>query len=325
MKDIMEATNIKKIAVIGAGVIGNSWVANFVWKGYPVNLWLFTTDEESTAKQVIQGHLDGLAMNGVFSKDNIPEMMELISYTTSLENAVKDADFIQEAIIENLEIKQEFLSEIDKHAKADAIFASSTSYLRISDIAKLSQNSERCIGAHPYNPPHLIPLVEITIPEEGRGSTETAKIASEFYESIKKVPVILKKDVPGYIANQIQRAVSTISGELRDSGVCTAEDIDKAMTFGPGLRWATMGPYLVYQLGGGEGGIKGLTLHIGKANLEDQSEEAIKELEDYADFIQGEVDREMASRGPEFGNDNASLRKFRDKLIIKILREHKKI
>jgi 3-hydroxyacyl-CoA dehydrogenase len=321
----MEAMEIKKLAVIGAGVIGNSWTANFIWKGYPVNLWLFTAEEEKTAKQVIQGHLEGLVTNDVFDGEKVPEMMNLISYTTSLEEAVKDVDFIQEAIIEDLEIKKEFLSKIDKYAKSDAIFASSTSYLRISDIARLSQNSQRCIGAHPYNPPHLIPLVEITIPEDDRGSDKTAKVASEFYESINKVPVILKKDVPGFIANQIQRAVSTICGELRDNGVCTAEDINKAMTFGPGLRWATMGPYLIYQLGGGEGGIKGLTLHIGKANLEDQSEEAIKELEEYADFIQGEVNREMANRAPEFGNDNESLRKFRDRLIIKILKEHKKI
>lgn len=321
----MEAKNIKKIAVLGAGVIGTSWVANFIWKGYPVNLWLYSADEETAVKQAIQGHLEGLAINGIFKKEEIPKMMKLINFTTSLEIAVKDVQLIIEAIIEDLTIKQQFLAEIDNYANTEAIYASSTSYKLISDIAEFSKFSKRCIGAHPYNPPHLIPLVEITIPEGERGLKKTAEIAAEFFESINKVPVILKKDVPGFIANQIQSAVSTKCGELITNGVCTAEDIDKAVSFGPGLRWAIVGPYLVAQLGGGDGGIKGITLHIGKANLEDPNEQAIKELEFYAEFIQGEVNKEMANRSPEFGNDNVSLRQFRDKVLIKLLKEHHKI
>ncbi|MFX1478605.1 MAG: 3-hydroxyacyl-CoA dehydrogenase family protein [Promethearchaeota archaeon] len=321
----MEAKDIKKIAVLGAGVIGNSWVANFVWKGYPVNLWLYSANEEITAKEIIKDHLEGLAINGIFDKKEVPKMMNLVTYTTSLEKAVKDVELIIEAIIEDLTIKQKFLVEIDKYANSKAIFATSTSYKLISDIAKFTQLSQRCISAHPYNPPHLIPLIEITIPEEGKGSLKTARIAAEFFESINKVPIILKKDVSGFIANQIQSAVSTKCGELLENGVCTVEDIDKAVSFGPGLRWAIVGPYLVSQLGGGKGGIKGITLHIGKANLEDPNEQAIKELEQYADFIQGEVDKELANRSPEFGNDNESLKNFRDKILIKILKEHKKI
>ncbi len=321
----MEARNIKKITVLGAGVIGNSWVANFIWKGYPVNLWLYSAEEEITAKQVVQGHLEGLVINGILGEEEIPKMMKLINFTTSLEIAVKDAQLIIEAIIEDLTIKQKCLAEIDKYADTEAIYASSTSYKLISDIAKFSQFSKRCIGAHPYNPPHLIPLVEITIPEGERGSKKTAKIAADFFELINKVPVILKKDVSGFIANQIQSVVSTKCEELLANGVCTAEDIDKAVSFGPGLRWAIVGPYLIAQLGGGEGGIKGITLHIGKANLEDANEQAIKELEQYADFIQEEVNKEMANRPPEFGNDNKSLRKFRDKVLIKLLKAHKKI
>lgn len=321
----MEAKEIKKIAVIGAGVIGNSWTTNFIWKGYPVNLWLFKPEEGEIARQEIHDHLENLAINGVIGKEKIPDMMNLITYTTSLEAAVEDVQLIQESIIENLEIKQKLLEDIDRYAHPEAIFASSTSYLLISEIAKFSKYSQRCIGAHPFNPPHLIPLVEITVPEGSKGLTKTAEKAAEFYESINKVPVILKKDVSGFIANQLQAAVGAKCGELLTTGVCTAEDIDKSMCFGPGLRWATMGPYLVYQLGGGKGGIKGLTLHIRGESGEPMDEKAIKELETYANFIQGEVDKEMAKREPEFGNDNDSLRKFRDRLIIKILREHKKI
>ncbi|MHA2182524.1 MAG: 3-hydroxyacyl-CoA dehydrogenase family protein [Promethearchaeota archaeon] len=321
----MEVTDIKKIAVVGAGVIGNSWTANFIWKGYPVNLWLFTAEEEAIAKQEIQEHLEILALNGVFGKEDILDMLKLVTYTTSLETAVKDVQLIQESIIENVEIKQKLLAHIDKIAKPDAIFASSTSSLLISDIAKFSQKSQRCIGAHPFNPPHLIPLVEITIPEGEKGSSKTAELAAKFYEKIDKVPIILKKDVSGFVANQIQGVVSTLCGELLAEGICTVEDIEKAMSFGPGLRWAAMGPYLVYQLGGGKGGIKGLMLHIGAASLDSTDNEAMEEYKNYANFLQGEVDRIMAKRPSEFGNDNESLRKFRDRLIIKILRERKKI
>lgn len=321
----MEAKDIKKIAVLGAGVVGNSWVTNFIWKGYPVNLWLYTPEEEELAKHTIKSHLEGLARNGVFENEKIAQMLELVNYTTSIEEAVKDVEFIQEAMIEDLDVKQKYLAEIDTYAKSEAIYASSTSYLLISEIAKFSNHSKRCIGAHPFNPPHLIPLVEITIPEGDKGSIKSAEIAKEFYKSINKVPIILKKDVAGFIANQIQKAVSEKCSELLENDVCTVEDIDKAISFGPGLRWATMGPYLIFQLGGGAGGIKGITLHIGKANLEDKSEEAVKELEVYADFIQGEVDKEMENRSPEFGKTNESLRMFRDKLLIKILKEHKKI
>ncbi|MFX1427710.1 MAG: 3-hydroxyacyl-CoA dehydrogenase family protein [Promethearchaeota archaeon] len=321
----MEAKDIKKIAILGAGVIGNSWATNFIWKEYPVNLWLYSADEEATAKKEIQINLEGLAENEIIMKEDILNMMNLITFTNSLEIALKDVQLIVEAIIEDLSIKQNILAEVDKYANEEAIYASSTSYNLISDITKFTQISKRCIGAHPYNPPHLIPLVEITIPEGERGSQKTARIAADFFESINKVPVILKKDVSGFIANQIQSAVSTKCRELLEDDVCTAEDIDKAINFGPGLRWATMGPYLIFQLGGGADGIKGLTLHIGKANLEDDSEEAIKDLEEYADFIQEEVNKEMTNRLPEFGNDNESLRKFRDNLLINILKFHKKI
>ncbi|MFX1325360.1 MAG: 3-hydroxyacyl-CoA dehydrogenase family protein [Promethearchaeota archaeon] len=321
----MEAKDINKIAVIGAGVIGNSWVANFIWKGYPVNLWLYDSKEEKKAQKEIKEHLESLAINGIINRDEITDMMKLIMYTTSLESAVKDAQLIQEAIIEDLEVKQKLLEEIDTFASPEAIFASSTSYLLISAISKFSKYSQRCISAHPYNPPHLIPLVEITIPEGDKGSKKTAQVAAEFYESINKVPVILKKDVSGYIANQIQAAVSALCRELLENSVCSIEDIDKAMSFGPGLRWAIIGPYLVAQMGGGEGGIKGITLHIGKANLEDKSEKALKELEFFAEFLQVEVNKEMSNRDPEFGNDNDGIRKFRDGVLIKILKEHKKI
>lgn len=154
----MEARDIKKIAVLGAGVIGSSWTTNFIWKGFPVNLWLYSADEEVKVKQEIKKNLESLAENGVIDKEDISNMMKSVNYTTSLELALNDVQLIIEAIIEDLSVKQKFLTEIDKYANEEAIYASSTSYKLITDITKFTQFSKRCIGAHPYNPPHLIPI-----------------------------------------------------------------------------------------------------------------------------------------------------------------------
>ncbi|MHA1730180.1 MAG: 3-hydroxyacyl-CoA dehydrogenase family protein [Promethearchaeota archaeon] len=320
-----KSKDIKKISVIGAGVIGNSWTTNFIWRGFPVNLWCYTEGEKTTAKQIIQDQLNTLVLNGVLEKEKIAKIMNLVNFTTSLEEAVKNVEFIQESVLENLELKQKLLANIDKFANPESIFASSTSSLKISDIARNSQYSKRCINAHPYNPPHLLPLVEITIPEgETKGSKQTAEVAAEFYRSIKKVPIILKKDYPRFIGNQIQSAVMAKNSELLQEGVCSIEDLNKAITFGPGMRWGIMGPYLIYQLGN-LGGIKGLMMHILPEELRNADKKALKEHERVADFVQSEVNKEMLNRSPEFGNDNESLRKFRDKMLIEMLKIHKKI
>lgn len=316
----MEAKDIKKIAVIGAGVIGSSWATNFIWKGYPVNLWIFTEAEEEVARKEIQKHLEILVSNGVLEKEKIPQMMSLVNYTNSLEDAVKDVQFIQEATPDYLELKQKMLARIDEFSSPEAIYASSTSYLMITDIAKDSPYSKRCIGAHPYNPPHLLPLVEITKPKGKKGSSETTKTAYDFFKSIGKEPIILKRDVSGFIGNNIQNAVTEKCMGLITSGVCSFEDVDKAICFGPGLRWATMGPNLIFHLGGGSGGIKGLMMHLKPDSLK-----ADQGLEKVADFLQREVDKEIANRLPEFGNTDEGLREFRDYMLIEMLKMHKKI
>ena len=192
------------------------------------------------------------------------------------------------------------------------IYASSTSFLLISDITKDTKFGKRCIGAHPYNPPHLLPLVEITIPEGHPEAIETAKIALDFYRSLDKEPVILKKDVSGFIANAIQSAVYTRTKELLEDGVCSVEDLDKAICFGPGMRWASMGPNLIYQLGSVSGGIKGLMTNV-KPDFVLQADDpvkAAKEYEEYAGFLQDGVNEEMSSRKAEFGNTDETLRAF---------------
>ena len=249
----------------------------------------------------------------------------LAKYTTSIEEAVKDAQFLQESVLEQYEVKQNLLEEVDKHAPADAVFASSTSGLLITEIAKRSKHQERCLGAHPYNPPHLIPLVEISRGE--KTSEETVKRARDFYKSLGKEPIVLRKEALGFISNRLSMALYREAADLVTRGVCSVEDIDKAVNFGPGLRYALMGPNLIYQLGGGQYGIKGLLKHVENSVqlwLEDMA--AWKKWPPgWDETAQEGVNIEMANRPPEQGRTNEEIARWRDDGLIEILKFLKKI
>jgi 3-hydroxyacyl-CoA dehydrogenase len=155
----MKMPEIKKAAVLGGGVIGSSWATNFLWKGVPVHIYDISEEALKTAR--VRGNLEYLVGKGILTADKMNIALSLAKYTVNLEEAVKDVQFIQEAALEKYEVKQALLAEVDKYAPADAVFASSTSGLLITEISRNSKYPERCLGAHPYNPPHLIPLVEI--------------------------------------------------------------------------------------------------------------------------------------------------------------------
>lgn len=178
-----------------------------------------------------------------------------IQFTTSMEEAVKDAQFIQESGPERLPIKHSMLAEIEKYAPVDAIVATSASGLPLGQITEHAVHPERCVGGHPYNPPHLIPLVEITKTE--KTDEANVELAKEFYESLGKEAIVLKKDCPGYICNRLQLAVFREMVDLVERGVCTVEEADKALTFGPAIRWAIFGHNMIMQLGNKDG-LKGM-------------------------------------------------------------------
>ena len=219
-----------------------------------------TDDALNLAKTRIHESLLNLKKNNVVTEEEIKEIESRINYTTSKEEAVKDVELITESGPESYDVKRKMVEEMEKYTKDDTIIASSTSGLLITEIAKNAKHKERFIGAHPYNPPHLIPLVELT---KGDYTTdEVIKVAKEFYQSIGKEPVILQKEALGFICNRIQMAVYREVCNLVMKGVCTIEDADKAVTYGPGLRWAIMGPSLVFELGGGKGHVDGLMKHL---------------------------------------------------------------
>lgn len=321
----MNVEDIKKASVVGAGVIGYSWALAFAINDIEVGVYDLKEEGLSLAKERVHNSLISLMNNNVLNEEKIKEIESRITYTTSLEEALKGSLFIAEAGPEKYEIKWSIVEEIEKYADPRAIISSSTSGLLITEIAKNAIHKERFIGGHPYNPPHLIPLVEITKGEFT--SEENVKLAYEFYKKIKKEPVILQKEALGFICNRIQMAVYREVCELVMRGVCSIEDADKAVTFGPGIRWAIMGPSLVFELGGGQGHVDGLLNHLSSSiNLWLNDMADWKELPPlFSQIARDGVEEALKNRTSEIGNDDKSLAEYRDKMLIEILKLHNKI
>lgn len=321
----MQASEIKKVTCIGAGVIGYSWALYFALKGLDVTVYDVKQEALSLAGQRIGKSLKVLVKNGVIKNTETAVIMGRITYTTSMQEAAGNAQLIIESAPEDYDIKRQIVREAEDFCSEDAIFASSTSGLLISEIARNAKHPQRFIGAHPYNPPHLIPLVEISRGEK----TDDAVIqtAKEFFTLIGKEPIVLQKEALGFICNRIQMALYREVCDLIMNGVCTVEDADKAVTFGPGLRWGIMGPSLVFHLGGGQSGIDGIMQH-----LKPSIDLWLKDMADFKEFpvdfgaiARAGVEEELQNRPAAIGNDATSLSEYRDKMLIEMLKLHGKM
>ncbi len=236
-------TGISRIACIGAGIIGHSWATLFSMKGYPV--YIHDVKEEAIQRGLrwIKSALDLCAEKRLIDERAADAALSRVKPTTDLAEAVSNADYIVESVLENYAVKKRVFRDIDAAATEEAIIASSSSFLLMTEIQKATARPERCIEVHPYNPPHLIPLVEI-VPGHATAKTTVARTV-QFMKSLGKVPIVPKKEVAGYIANRLQRALNREAHDLVNSGVASVEDVDKAVSSGPGLRWAIYGPFLV--------------------------------------------------------------------------------
>lgn len=321
----MKVSDIKKVACVGSGVIGYSFAVGFALKKLEVSLYDINQEALDLAKTRVHTSLELLIKNNIISEQEREKIESRIHYTTSMEEAVTGAGFIQESGPEHYDVKHEIVKEIEEYADKDAIIASSTSGLLITEIAKVAKYPERFVGGHPYNPPHLIPLIEITKGE--KTTEENVQLAKEFYISVGKEPVVLQKEALGFICNRLQMALYREVCELVMRGVCTIEDADKAVTFGPGIRWGIMGPSLVFQLGGGQGGVDGLMNH-----LHDSITLWLNDMADWKEFppefakiARDGVEEAMKNRPREIGNDDASLAAYRDDMLVAILKLHNKL
>ena len=242
---------IRRICVVGTGVIGASWSALFLAKGLQVSATDPAPHAEASLRKFIEDAwpaLKRLGLGAGASQSNL-------TFTPELARAVVGADLVQENGPERMEFKQKLYGQLDELLPPEAIIASSSSGLIMSEIQKgAATHPERCVIAHPFNPPHLIPLVEIV--GGARTAEETIQRAMEFYQSIGKQTVRLYKELPGHVANRLQAAVGREAFHLVAEGVLSAEDVDSALSWGPGLRWGVMGNMMLNHLAGGSGGIE---------------------------------------------------------------------
>jgi 3-hydroxyacyl-CoA dehydrogenase len=315
------AQEIKKAAVLGGGgLIGSGWATNFAWRGVPVHVYDISEEALLAGRTRVRNNLEYLAAKQIMTTGQMNVALSLVKFTASLQEAVAGVQLIQEAAPERYEIKQDLLREIDRFAAPDAIFASSTSGLLITKIARGSRHPERCLGAHPYNPPHLIPLVEISRGEATNDETVRRTVA--FYKSLGKEPIVLMKEALGFIANRLQVALYREAIDLVMRGVCSVEDVDKAVNFGPGLRYALMGPNLIYHLGGGPLGIQGILKHIGPsvelwwADMADWKTMP----SGWPEKAQEGVIREMDARQIEYGRTPEQIARWRDEGLLVLLK-----
>lgn len=316
---------IKKVACSGAGMIGSSMAVSFALAGYPVNVYEINEPCRRKAQETVQALLESMVSLTYTTQAQATRAGQRIRFTTNPEEAFGDVQFIQENGPEKLEIKQSIVETLDRCAPRDAIICSSTSGKKISEIAANSTCRERYLAAHPFNPPHLIPLIEMTT-WAGVTHQQTVKTAVAFYQAIGKEPIVLQKEKKGFVANRIAHAVWREAVSLVTEGVCTLEDVDRAVCFGPGLRYAIFGPGMIYQLSGKDG-LRGCNEEFSEltgsifADLSNIS--AVPS--GWAELSGSQIDEEMAHM-PDFkGHTNPELSSFRDRCLVELLRLHRKV
>src|SRR5215471_14959299 len=247
---------IKRIAIVGTGVIGASWAAQYLARGFDV----IATDPAPNAEASLRKYVDEawpslteIGLTPGASRDRL-------SFTTNMKEALSQADFVQENGPERVDFKIKLFADMDEATPTDSIIASSSSGITPSVMQTNAKHPERILIGHPFNPPHIIPLIEVV---GGKGtSPEAIQAAIAFYASIGKKPIKLNREMPGHVGNRLQAALYKEIMFLIQDGVLSVSDADDAVSYGPGLRWGVMGPSLQWHLGGGAGGIKHFMEHL---------------------------------------------------------------
>lgn len=251
------AAGVRRVAVIGAGTIGASWAALFLAHDLQVTVSDPLPDAGSGLRTLIGQAWNTLVALGVAPQDVPWSSLDL---QPDLATAVAQADFVQENAPEREALKTDLFARMDEAAPPEAILASSSSGLLMSRLQSRCRRPERCVIGHPFNPPHLIPLVEVVGGQQTSADTIARTMA--FYRRVGKHPIRINKEVVGHVANRLQAAVWREAIHLALENVASVEDIDAAMSQGPGLRWAVFGPHMTFHLGGGQGGMGHFLDHL---------------------------------------------------------------
>jgi 3-hydroxyacyl-CoA dehydrogenase len=306
---ITHTSTVSRVAVIGTGIIGSSWAAHFLAHGLDVVASDPSPGAEDRLRSDVAAHWPVLTQIGLTDGAST----ERLTFTADLEAAVADADFVQENGPEREDLKHALFARIDAATRPDVVLASSSSGLLPSAIAAgCPEHPERMLIGHPFNPPHLIPLVEVV--PGSKTSAGAVDQAMAFYTAVGKRPIRLRQELPGHIANRLQAALWREAYSLVDRGVASVTDIDTAIAYGPGLRWAVLGPFVNQHLSGGPGGLTHILEHLGPPMVAWWDDLGHPELTpELAAALVAGVDEELA------GVDQAKLVAHRDAVLNALL------
>lgn len=304
----------RNVAIVGTGLIGSAWAAFLASRRCVVNLF---DHQPAALREGYSRAVDQLE----FLTQRFPEAASSsevaaarLTIANTLEDAAADADLVIEAVPERYDVKTALFAELDRITRSRCVLASSTSGLSMTRIQKNLVHPERTLIAHPFNPVHLVPLVEIVAGQQTEPSLLTRM--QRFLDGLGKTAIIVRREVPGFIGNRLQAAVWREAIQLVLDGVGSVEDVDRALTSGPGLRWALMGAHLTFHLGGGTGGIGNFVDHIGgqwQSLWEDMANWTELPVDARASLVDG-IDGELKDRSA------AEVESWRDLRLAEILR-----
>src|SRR5258706_10066119 len=247
---------VERIAIVGTGVIGASWAAQYLARGFDVIASDPAPNAEANLRKYVDGawpQLEAIGLSPGAARDRL-------SFTSNMGEALSSANFVQENGPERPDFKQKLFAEMDDVTPPDSLIASSSSGITPSVMQAKCKRPERVLVGHPFNPPHIIPLVEVV--GGSKTSPDAIQNAMAFYASIGKKPIQLHKELPGHVANRLQAALYREVMYLIEQGVLSVADADDAVSWGPGLRWGVLGPSLQWHVGGGAGGIQHFREHL---------------------------------------------------------------
>ena len=301
---------VRTVACVGAGVIGGGWVAYFLARGFAVRAWDPAPDAEARLRGLVDAAWPALTELGLSPGASVDNL----TVTTELAAAVADADVVQESAPEQLELKRGLLAAIDAATPAHIVVASSTSGFGMTEMATEARTPERLVVAHPFNPPYLIPLVEVVGGE--KTTADVVEWTAAFFRHVGKSVIVMDREVPGFIANRLQEALWREALHMVANGEATVEQIDASITDGPGLRWAFHGPMLTFHLAGGAGGMAHMLDHFGPSLLSPWTRLEAPELTpELRDRVVRGCEDEAGSRSI------ADLVRERDRALVELLRD----
>jgi 3-hydroxybutyryl-CoA dehydrogenase len=244
----MKADHIKKIGVVGAGLMGNGIAQGFALAGYQVYIHDLSQEKLQQALKNMRANLQMLVKIGMIKAEQIEPTLSNIHPNIALAEAVGDCDLVIESVFENLELKRQVFAELDRVCPARTILASNTSTLMPSKLASATKRPDKVLVAHYYNPPYLVPLVEVVRHKET--AEETVKIVYDLLLQAGKKPALIQKETPGFIGNRLQAALVREALSIVDKGIASPQDIDTVVRYSLGPRWAAAGPFEVFEIAG---------------------------------------------------------------------------